>query len=1003
MKKKLIVCLAIILSVVCSPFMVSGAIMQVSDNIFSDATISVNNEHYNGWYEYYRPLSALVDGKTYVGEGYSGNMLATPYDNDGLAFVNFKLKTPTFLNKIVIYFAGSSAALGNAVTDYAIDVKLQDGSWKRVSEKHNDGYTNWDAYVETFIFEKILADEVRITIKNAKGQDYAAIYEIEAFFDNSIIRSDFTKNESYDCTENAIPIPENKNILYGLVPETGTYDDWYAVNRPISSLTDGKNYYGVGYNLGETAAVPFDTNGLAYFSIPFDMEREINHIRLSLPGTSALETENQPRDFVIDVKLQNKNWKRIAQKSILKYENWDACLVDLYFEKVYATELRITFSNNAGQSFAILYEIEAYYNNCITAENYNSFDTVLDAQIEYPKQFETNDDLPILGLYGDESKLSYDKECLLLDGSGKEYITFGNLCLSNFELDISIEGLSSQFCIDVFETKCIGLGENRIELKNNEVYFKGISLGKYSGEVSDISVKSRDSQLNILLKNNIGEIIFEKVVSVDSNIKGNIYISSNSKVVFNNLSVLELDVNDNKYQPLKFKMGDIDFDGEINANDIVSIRKKLLYDEQTIYADVNADNKMNVVDLVRAKKEVVGITDNKVYISNYGKDTNDGTKLQPFNTLSKALQEVQNNGTIKVIGENFVDSSFKWEKHNKNVTITGDILDFTKMSGINLILEDSVTFDNITVNFDDNDYLFANGNKLVINENVVLGGVIRLYGGGIKDSVINGNTDIKVLSGTYEGIYGGSNNGTINGSTNVYVGGNVNKTITINHIEKYFVYGGGVGGTITGDTNVIFTDNAQAEVVVGGYNGWSDGNIGGKTNVLISGGKIMGVYGGNYFGYNWEQFDKNKVTVIDSANVTITSGEIQQVFGGNANAFLTGDVNINVLGGKISRRIYGGCYNNLGWSYTSSCYVKGNINLKISGNADISLDYDDLDCGIFGISRYKLKNSDEISKIIFEDEIGYQKYFSKIGPSSSDSYMKQNLPSKFYDEIIKNY
>ena len=83
-------------------------------------------------------------------------MLATPYDNDGLAFVNFKLKTPTFLNKIVIYFAGSSAALGNAVTDYAIDVKLQDGSWKRVSEKHNDGYTNWDAYVETFIFENFI-------------------------------------------------------------------------------------------------------------------------------------------------------------------------------------------------------------------------------------------------------------------------------------------------------------------------------------------------------------------------------------------------------------------------------------------------------------------------------------------------------------------------------------------------------------------------------------------------------------------------------------------------------------------------------------------------------------------------------------------------------------------------------------------------------------------------------------------------------------------------------
>ena len=77
--------------------------------------------------------------------------------------------------------------------------------------------------------------------------------------------------------------------------------------------------------------------------------------------------------------------------------------------------------------------------------------------------------------------------------------------------------------------------------------------------------------------------------------------------------------------------------------------------------------------------------------------------------------------------------------------------------------------------------------------------------------------------------------------------------------------------------------------------------------------------------------------------------------------------------------------------------------LKISSNANISLDYDDMDCGIFAISRYKTKYSDEVSKIVFEDALAYEKYFSKIGPSSSDRYMKQNLPSSYYDEIVKNY
>ena len=165
----------------------------------------------------------------------------------------------------------------------------------------------------------------------------------------------------------------------------------------------------------------------------------------------------------------------------------------------------------------------------------------------------------------------------------------------------------------------------------------------------------------------------------------------------------------------------------------------------------------------------------------------------------------------------------------------------------------------------------------------------------------------------------------------------------------------------------------------------------------------MGVYGGNYFSYNWEHFDKNKSTQIKSVNITVTGGEIQQVFGANANAYFVGDVNINLLGGKITRRVYGGCYNNLGWSYTSSAYVKGNISLVISGNVNISLDYDDLDRGIFAISRYKLKYTDEVSKVIFLDEMGYNMYYSKIGPTSSDSYMKQNLPSIYYDEIARNY
>lgn len=1002
--KKVIVSLCVLSLIFSNIFLNPEAVTPVYENILKDASISANSEYYNGWYEYNRPLSSLIDGKTYIGEGYNaGNMFATEYSSDGLAFLNFKFASPKYLNTLLLYFAGSSVAPDNPITDYAVDVKLVDGSWKRIAEKHSDGYTNWDTYTETLFFEKVLANEIQITMKNEKAQSFAAIYEVEAFLDNEINREDYTKNTSNDCTNKAIPLPERSNVLYGIIPTIGVIDDWYSQNRPLKCLTDGKNFYGTGYNLAETTAVPFTEDGTAYFNFSFDNSKEINHINMSFPGTSAVEIENQLRDFAIFVKLQNGNWQKIAQKHLEQYSNWDALLVDIFFEKVVANEVRIIFTNSKGQDYAALYEVEAYYDNTVTKDKHTNVEISNDIEFKVPYQIESKDDVPIIGVYGGKDTLSYGETNLVFDGGKDAFITLGDLFLKEFRLDVSVDRLVYDLNIDIFETATVGAATNRITLSNGEVYFKNDKLGHYEDEVSDISVTVKDSQITISLKDNNGNDIFIKSLYYNDCKKGNIFLSASSNMTIKNISVLEVDKNGNEYKPNILKIGDCNCDFNVNAEDITELIIRILNEQLWIYDDVNKDGQINIVDLVKLKNEIAGISNNKVFVANYGSDKANGTATQPFATLSHALDTINDNGVIEIIGVNTLSSTFKWNEHNKNVTITGDTLDFTKINDTQIVLGDSVTFDNVTLCFNDNDYLYANGHSLCVEENVVLNGVIRLYGGGVKDSIINGDTNIKVLSGTYEGIYGGSNNGTINGNTNVYVGGNVNETININHVEKYFVYGGGVGGAVTGDTNVIFTDNAKAEVVVGGYNCWSDGEIGGNTNVLISGGKMMGVYGGNYFGYKWEHFVNNKSTKINSANITVTGGEIQQVFGGNANAFLTGDVNINILGGKITRRIYGGCYNNLSLGYTSSCYVKGNILLKISSGANISLDYYDDDRGIFAISRYKNKYSDEVSKIIFDDELAYEKYFSKIGPSASDRYMKQNLPSRYYDEIVKNY
>ena len=83
--------------------------------------------------------------------------------------MNFRIDSPIILNKLTLYLVGSSAAEANAITDYAVDVKLSDESWKRVAEKHTDSYTEWDAKVETLCFEAVETTEITITFKNSNS------------------------------------------------------------------------------------------------------------------------------------------------------------------------------------------------------------------------------------------------------------------------------------------------------------------------------------------------------------------------------------------------------------------------------------------------------------------------------------------------------------------------------------------------------------------------------------------------------------------------------------------------------------------------------------------------------------------------------------------------------------------------------------------------------------------------------------------------------------------
>ena len=366
-----------------------------------------------------------------------------------------------------------------------------------------------------------------------------------------------------------------------------------------------------------------------------------------------------------------------------------------------------------------------------------------------------------------------------------------------------------------------------------------------------------------------------------------------------------------------------------------------------------------------------------IYVASTGSDSNDGSNASPYATLDKALTEVENGGKITLKDTITLN---EWAAHGKTVTITGGVLD---VSGIptttdstdkelkEVVINDSVTFQNIswTIASAVDTYIYANGYKTTIGEGVSYSqDKVRLFGGG-KENTTVASTDLTVLSGTYNYIYGGSLRGTVTGNTNLTVGGTVNNNgsdvdyeINSGHAFIYSVLGGGHVDTVKGSTNLVFQDAAKAVYVAGGAYGWG-GTIAKGTNVTVTGGTIMGVYGSCLNGGH----------ATSGASVRVEGGTMQQVFGGSEGQIVTGNVDVRLLGGTITRRVYAGSYGN----GTKKYVVSGKINLELGGNVNITFGASQSDKGIYGRSRYNV--DDENCQIVFTSEAAYNAYKDKLG------------------------
>ena len=345
-------------------------------------------------------------------------------------------------------------------------------------------------------------------------------------------------------------------------------------------------------------------------------------------------------------------------------------------------------------------------------------------------------------------------------------------------------------------------------------------------------------------------------------------------------------------------------------------------------------------------------------------------------SIVNAMESVKDGGTIHIDGTIVVPADFNFYK---NVTIVGDnkatdVLDLSAMPAA-FNLGANLTLDYVTLKSTSAQKICANGYVLEIGENCATSGQIGIYGGAYQQSVI-GNTSVTVLSGNYTEVYGGGYLGAIfgntnvivggtadvhnydnkdqskvflyhiyggcygsevNGNTYVWVGGNANPGCTWTEHESnlYYVFGGGYNCQINGSTTVVLADKAEANYIYGGMCG-SNTTITNGSNVYITGGYAMSVNGGS-LGCD-QGAGHNKTSNI---NVVMTGGTIQQMFGASKDADFTGNVNIKLLDGEVSRRVFGGCYNevDLSGNWTTTQCVYGEIELVIGSGVDVTFTY----------------------------------------------------------------
>lgn len=297
--------------------------------------------------------SYLTDGNTDYYAGTEKNAITQWISPSKIGWFEVDFGKTTTFNQVSVFLTQWEKE--HRPLDIAIDVRLSNGTYKRVAELHNIKYS--DSKQITFSFETVQAAAFRVTgnaSRNAKTSNFR-LMELEAYYYPNMPKDKITgvKKDSNAKYNIELPEPMMKNLAEGMEVKANKEVKGYEAIK----LTDGFKTYNSGTD--KTAITGWiGKKKIGWFEVSFKNPTKINKVEATL---SRWETANLPKDVALEVKLEDGTYVRVAEMHDIDYKGIRA--LTFYFAEQTAVAFRIigNASRNTSSGNFRLLELEAFY------------------------------------------------------------------------------------------------------------------------------------------------------------------------------------------------------------------------------------------------------------------------------------------------------------------------------------------------------------------------------------------------------------------------------------------------------------------------------------------------------------------------------------------------------------------------------------------------------------------------------------------------------------------